>query len=516
MNAVDSKAPQTSGPVRGLLRTSLVFSLGAVAGKAFGIVLLPILTRLLSPDDLGRVDIATTFATAMTVLACFQLDVAMTRIYFDLPVGAERRRLLGTFLILLAATTAPVVVAVIVLRDGFSSVLFGNPAFDPLIVGAAFLIVGSVYRTSVLAISRTTGRASDYARLSGGSLILSGVLTVVLLVAWQATSVAVVIAYAVAFAVTAVIGLVILRSEVTPSLSRATTSTLIQFGFPLLPAALAAIVADLVNRTVLLQTTGAADVAYLGVALRFASISGLAVAAFQLAWQPRAYAIFGTAAGRRQIASEGTAILVLLSALSVAIGAVTPEGLHLLAGQPYEVAGPAASLALVAVLASGGFLVASMPSLLARDARSVGIAMGLGVIVGVGLNLLAAPRFGSAGTAAAMATGQAAAFGAIVALGRAGVRLPVPWLRVGLTMGAASVLTVLFTTLSWPLVVRLALVVVFLLAVASVNRPRILLARARDMFAEWGRAPDTTTLPPDQPSADSPDADGAGDERAER
>ena len=328
--ALDGAEP--ANPIGGLVRTSVIYSIGAVAGKAFSIVLLPIMTRLLSSDDFGRVDIATTFATAIAVFAGFQLDTAVTRVYFDLPAGVQRQRLIGTFLILLAATTLPLVLLAIGFRDALSSILFGDPSFSPLIVAASLLVIGSVYRIAVLSIARTTGRASDYARLSGGSLILSGLLAVLLLSIWQADAFSAVVAYALAFAATAAAGLFILRRELIPSVSRANASTLLRFGLPLVPAVLAAIVADLVNRTVLLQEAGAAQVAFLGVALRFSSIAALAMAAFQLAWQPRAYAIFGTIPGRRQIAAEGSAFLVVLACLALAIGALAPEGLTLLAG----------------------------------------------------------------------------------------------------------------------------------------------------------------------------------------
>ncbi len=499
------------GPMPGLIRTSLVFSVGAVAGKALGIVLLPILTRLLSPDDLGRVDVATTFAMAMTVLAGFQLDFAVTRVFFDLPAGAPRRQLLGTFLILLAATTVPVLLLVIVFRSVLSSVLFGSPGFDALIIASALLTVGSVYRIAVFAIARTTRRAPDYARLSGGSLILSGVLAVGLLSFWQATALSVVVAYALAFSATAFFGIAVLRKEIAAHWSDAHASTLLRFGFPLLPAAIAAIAADLANRTVLLQAAGASDVAYLGVALRFASISALVLAAFQLAWQPRAYAIFQTQSGRQQIAREGAAILVVLSLLSVAIAAVAPEGLTLLAGPQYRVAGPAASFGLIDVLASGGFLVASMPNLLARDARSVGIATGVGVGVAVLANLALASQFASAGTAAAIASGQAASFGVVAIRGRHAVRLPVPWTSVGVTMGAASVLAVMFTTLSMPLAVRILGVALFAVATALTNQPKNLLMQARAIASARNAARSETASYDAPPTIHSDTKDDGGD-----
>lgn len=480
-----------AGAVPGIVRTSLVYSVGAVAGKAIGIVLLPIMTRLLSPDDFGRVDIATTFATTVAVLAGFQLDTAVTRVYFDLPEGVPRRRLLGTFLTLLAVTTVPLVLISVVFRQVLSSILFGSPGFGPLVVGAALLVIGSVYRIAALSIARTTGRASDYARISGGSLILSGVLAVAFLSIWQATAFSAVLAYALAFALTAVVGIFILRTDVLPGLSKANASILARFGFPLVPAALAAIAADLINRTVLLQAGGASEVAYLGVALRFASIATLVLAAFQLAWQPRAYAIFESGAGRRQIAAESSAFLVLLSALALAMSALIPEGIQLLAGRQYEAAGPATSFALIAALGSAGFVVGSMPSLLARDTRSIGIAMGIGVAIGVLANLVLAPRFGSTGTAAAMAAGQSVAFAVVVLLGRAAVRLPTRWAWLGVTMGTSSILMVLFTELAIPLPLRMLTVALFILALALIYRPRRLLL---ELLTLWrgGNAPAAT------------------------
>ena len=117
-----------------------------------------------------------------------------------------------------------------------------------------------------------------------------------------------------------------------------------------------------------------------------------------------------------------------------------------------------------------------MPSLLARDTRSIGLAMGIGVGVGVVANLVLAPLYASTGTAAAMALGQGVAFGLVALLGRSGVSLPMRWTWVCAAIGTASVLVVLFTVLALPLAARILLVVVFVVAIVLIYRPRNVMA----------------------------------------
>src|SRR2546423_14054457 len=103
-----------------LSRDSLVFSLGAFAGKAAALVLLPILTRVLSTEDFGRLDVLSALTSALISVLLLGLDTAALRQFFDLESEDDRGELVTTLMVLLLAATVPVCVVLVVLRRSIS------------------------------------------------------------------------------------------------------------------------------------------------------------------------------------------------------------------------------------------------------------------------------------------------------------------------------------------------------------------------------------------------------------
>src|SRR3954454_5797576 len=99
-----------------LSRDSLVYSLGAFAGKAAALILVPILTRVLSTDDFGRLDVLSALTSALISVLLLGLDTAALRQFFDLESEDDRGELVTTLMVLLLAATVPVCVVLVVLR----------------------------------------------------------------------------------------------------------------------------------------------------------------------------------------------------------------------------------------------------------------------------------------------------------------------------------------------------------------------------------------------------------------
>ncbi|TMD28861.1 MAG: hypothetical protein E6I94_07775, partial [Chloroflexi bacterium] len=76
--------------------SSAVFAFGSVVGKAVGFLMLPILTRALTPSGFGSMDVLISLESAVAAPLLVGLDVATVRLYFDQPDGAARARLIGT------------------------------------------------------------------------------------------------------------------------------------------------------------------------------------------------------------------------------------------------------------------------------------------------------------------------------------------------------------------------------------------------------------------------------------
>src|SRR5438132_543977 len=115
-----------------LTRDSLVFALGAVAGKAIGFLMLPVLTRLLTPSEFGRFDVISALVGAGVSTLILGMDVATTRLAFD-ERTQDRRALFGTWYAIAGIVVLPVAAILILASGPISQVLLGESAHAPAI-----------------------------------------------------------------------------------------------------------------------------------------------------------------------------------------------------------------------------------------------------------------------------------------------------------------------------------------------------------------------------------------------
>lgn len=433
------------GGFRELSRDSLTFGLGAVVGKIAGFVMVLILVRLMTPGALGDLDVLLALLNTLAVVALLQVEVAATRLYFDEATANDRRRLIATFGAIVTISTVLVASALALLAAPVATVLFGSADLAPAVVAAALGVVGMGFEAFALTVLRVTARPRAFAVVEAVGFVLYLVTVPLLLVAWQPDATAVLAGWAISVGLAAIVGLILVRNELGLRPSMDAARTLLRLAAPLAPVAIAVVAAEFVNRAVLLDKGGSEEVAFLTVGLRFASIAAMAVTAFQLALQPRAYRLGVSEAALRQTGRDGYRIIVGILAVIVVGAVVAPELIPLLAGADYAAALAPFGWGLLAAAAGAIFLVGSIASSLARATRDIAVAAAVGAGIGIVLNLVLASVAGAVGTAVAIALGQ---FAAALVVIRSGGRHPsprVPWRLIALLSVVATVTVLAFT-----------------------------------------------------------------------
>ncbi len=426
-----------------LIRTSAVFALGSVTGKVVGLILLPFLTRWLSPDGFGQLDVLSTLATTLTSIAVLGLDLAATRLYAELPL-ADQRRLFGSWMVIAAAVLTPVVAVLGLGAAPISRALFGNSGLALGVAMVAVYAVGNLYQVVGLTALRNRGQATTYALVSTVAFVTNGVMVLVL-VHGHPTANAAMTGMAIGVAVGGIGAVVMARSLVFHRPSTDMSRSLLRLGLPLVPALAATWLGDFANRAILLGEGGSAEVGFLSVAVRFGSVGVLVVTGFQLAWLPQAFAQGRTPAGLDRIATDARRIIVAVGVAVVPLAVLAPELLRLAAGTGYRDALPAIGFSLVTTIGLALFVVAGMPSSLARTMRDLGLAGTVGALTGVAVNIAFARWWGATGTSAALATGQFVAVGVLLVLSRRRAAVPLQWGLMGLNAGAAVAASLLCT-----------------------------------------------------------------------
>lgn len=458
-----------------LTRDSAIYALGAVAGKAVGLLLLPVLTRALAPEEYGRLEILSTLGSALISALLLGIDRAALRLSFA-EGDAARRSTLTTWYLMATALALPPALLLVVAAGPVSAVLFGDPSAETAVALVGWITLLGTYQVVALTILRAERRPAAYAALSGGALLLNAALVIAGFAVVPAAVDLVLLAYALSLGAGAIAGAALVRRVAFGRPSRGAVSSLLALGLPLAPAVVATWLAEFLNRAIVLGTAGPLEVGYLGVGLRFASIAGLAVAGLQLAWEPHAYAHGGAAAGLRPLAQDARRALVGVAALVAALGLVSREAVLLVSGGTYLPAVPALGFSLLAVLATGATIIAMTPSLLAGAMRDVGAATLGGIAAGVAATLLLAGPYGAAGAAAGIAFGQAISALAVGWLGRARSEIALPWPRILVVAGASVAVTLASTVAEATPALRALLAAAFVLVLLAEGSVRQALA----------------------------------------
>ncbi len=463
-----------------LTRDSAIYALGAVAGKAVGVVLLPVLTRALSTDDYGRLEVLSTLGSALISALLLGIDRAALRLSFS-EEGEVRRSLLSTWYGIATALVLPPALVCLLFAAPISAVLFGNADYARAVAYVGGITVFGTYQFVALTILRAERRPGAYAALSGATLVVNAALVIAFVALAGGGLDLVLAAFLTSVALGAVVGIVVVRGAALGRPSAAAAHALLVMGLPLAPAVVVTWAAEFANRAIVLAAAGPTEVAYLGIGLRAASIAGLAVVGLQLAWEPHAYAL-GTASLDR-LAHDARRALVGVSALVVAVALVAREAVEIVAGPGYVPALPALGFCLIATLAAALFVVTTTSSALAMAMRDIGIATVAGIVVGVVATLALARPYGGAGAAAGIALGQLCAAVLALWLGRARSALPIAWLPTAAVLVAASVAALAATVLDASVALRAALAASFAVVLLAEGSVRALtermLARAR-------------------------------------
>ncbi len=462
-----------SSPRRGALKTlvgqSAAYLAGGVAGKALALVTLPILARLLTPGQLGVLDVGTGLAALIATLAIAGTDNAIPRF---LPFVDQPTRIWSSALPIIAAIAVALGLAGFAARDFLAQLLLHDVrAAGAMGAGVAYALATAAFISS-LTVLRLRGATRLYPMATTTTLILQMVGGVLLAFLLDDPLVAILLWWSLvsAFGAT-VIFVTQLPRLVRPD--RQLTGRLLRFGLPLVPAAVAWTIGDLGIRSVLSQ----GDLAALGsysIASRLVSIMALGISAFSLAWMPFIFRLAGGAQTAPMFKNAALALMTVLGLVAVGLSALAPEAVAVIAGREYASGVRAVAPLSAGMLALGMFVLLSGASGIAFRTVDVAWVSVIGAVVQVGAAFLMVPTQPLLGAGVASFLGYSVALVLLrLRLGNA-VRIASPALIVVVIVIAVSLwLTTLPPFLGWPLALRITLPVALLAVTGVIAIPRL-------------------------------------------
>ncbi|HTK31671.1 MAG TPA: oligosaccharide flippase family protein [Candidatus Saccharimonadaceae bacterium] len=404
---------------------SLVYGLGQAGGRAVQLLLVPILTRALTPAAYGVSDLIVAYSQTVVLVLVFGMDGALARFFYQEPDRQARVRMVSTSLLFRVVTSVVTALALGLLAPMFAGALMSSAVYKKYVLIGAATIPFTLLVLFANDVLRVTFQPTKFIALNIAQTVLTGGAAIYLVVGRHLGVVGVLYGKLIADLLCALFGLVLIRHTIRPAFSREVLGRMLRLGAPLVPSGFAYGIILGVDRFVLQRTRSLDEVAVYAVAMKFFTIVTMGVSAFQLAYGPFAFARAREPDSPRLFARVFGLYVVAAGFAGLFVSVFAPEALAVLVPAQYRAAAtPAAWLAFAAV-AQGAYSVASIGVVLALRTAWLFWSSTAAAAVAIAMQFALTPVLGAPG--AAIATFMGYATSALITYGIAQRFHPLPF-----------------------------------------------------------------------------------------
>jgi O-antigen/teichoic acid export membrane protein len=456
-----------SAQLKRLGSQSAIYGISGILSRLIAVALLPVYAKYLGTAGFGRIETIIAMTGVLVIVLRFGITNAFFRFYFDAETDEERTVVVRTsFWFTMAMATLGLVVG-LVFAAQFSD---WQKLHDPWLVRAGFVgLWAQMNYAQMTAVFRVEQRPVSFAIASVANVLITIGSTIALVVGAHKGAVGAVVGNFLGTLSVYVVLLGYRRYQLGLQFDRELLHRMNSFGMPLVPAALFLWAINYSDRIFIGQFKGQAEVGIYSMAVRVASVIVFLMTAFQLAWPAFAYSIRDDDEAKRTYSFVLTYLLFVTCWISLALGALAPWIVDVLATHKFARAAEAVPLLAFATAAYSGYSVIAIGIGRARRTRRNWVVAGAAAVVNVALNLVLIPRYGMMGAAVATIVAYVALFVGMWLNSRSVYPVAYQWRRV-LTIGAAAGgLTILAWATDAPLPVAILLVLVYPLVLAALG-----------------------------------------------
>lgn len=460
--------------LRRLSSQTLIYGLGDAVTRLAGLLLLPLYTRLLTPDDYGKLAICILFGTITALILEFGQRTALFRFYFKNDDPEARRRLTGTILIFLLVSAVLILLPVILFFERIAAPLVSDASLIPLIqitLAGTFFDVGSIIP---FAIFRAEQRATQYATLSFARFLISLVLNIIAVVVLRLGVVGIVYANLLTSALFFIISLWLTTRALDWAFDTQLLKQLLRYGLPLVPVSLATWALNFSDRFFLERYKGLGQVGVYAVGYSIVSALPMLTSWFNTAYSPYIYSISNQADARNVLARMMTYATTLFTLVGLCLSLFAQEILAILVPASYFEAARVVPLLVVGYLSFELFYLFGFALDLTGKTFYYPVVVVTGAVLNLALNIMLIPRWGMMGAALATALSYAVLPVFEYLIVRKLYLIPYEWLRLFkllvITVAIYAVSTFVKTGRLWvDLGMGLALILAWALALYCVR-----------------------------------------------
>lgn len=384
------------------------YAIAAIVQKASALLLLPLYTRIMAPEDYGYLNLFVSYVLLVTVVAQVGLDQAVVRFCSGEVEKRLRAEIYTNVLFVVAAWSLVVAcISMLALLLAASIVFPGLAVFPsvPIVVASGVLLpIISVH----LAYLQSRGRAKSYVQLSLGVFFVNAALTVAFVGPLSLGIPGIALATLATYV--AASGIVVERARreglLSAKWSRAVVRDLLQYSLPLLPHELSMQLTAFASRVAISKIVSVAALGAFNVAQSMAIVIDTIQNAIQRAFLPWFLGHIEYQEGRPEVNADTDvqanvqATILMNCIMSVAVGVLGNTIIVVMATEAYSLPVLVVPLLAVSMIPKGMYY--SSLSVLLMDNRGTRVVLRASLVssvIGVALCMALARPLGIVGAA---------------------------------------------------------------------------------------------------------------------
>ena len=469
--------------IQRLGKHSVIYGLGGLIQRIVAVLLLPLYTRFLSPEDYGAIEVLVALSAVVFALLRAGIQSSFFRFYFQAEDEQGRLTVVRTsFWFTMGAATIALAVG-LVLAGPISTAIFGTSGYANLVRAAFVGLWASMNYDQLMALFRVEERSVSYSIASLANVLVTVAATVLLVVVLDKGPVGVLIGN---FSGTLAVYVVLLgyrRMQLGLEFDTDVFRRMTEWGMPLVPSVVALNLIDFSDRFFLVRISGREELGLYAIGMRISAGLLFLLAAFRTAWPAFAFSIPEEEA-KRTYGYVLTYVTFFSAWAAVALGLASPWIVRLLTTPDFYDGARVVPVLVFAFVVFGMYVVVVTSIGRAGRRGSNWMITGAAALFNVGLNLILIPPFGMTGAAVSMVASYFAMFIGITWKAQRVFPVIYQWRRVATAIAAAVALTVTGKLVDGGLLLAIALTAAYPFVLALVG---FYLPQERARIGAFGR-----------------------------
>lgn len=275
--------------IRRFLKDAATYAVSGAATTFIGVVMVPIYTRVFTPDEYGALDLITSLLAFLILFLLLGQPSAVGRFYLDAADGRDARTSASTSGLFLLMVSVAVAATMLGFHTEVARLLHGTTAFSNAVALAICSVPFTVQFRFLQNLLKWRQEPFRYAALSITSMAIGlSVIIYCVVVAEMGVS-GVFAATLINGAVFSLLALLLVRTSLARAFSRKRLGELLSFGMPLIPLSAAYYLITYSDRYFLRYFNDLETVGMYAIGVRVSMVMALLLNGFEMAMGPFVY-----------------------------------------------------------------------------------------------------------------------------------------------------------------------------------------------------------------------------------